>query len=164
MIGGTISLTIPKLKNMEEGLVSPHWLVTTRITPSFPFSKTNLQTSSPWFLCWVFQIFWTKFILNSSLPWQSCSKLFHQDLHCTFQFVDIVLLKMLAKRLHPFLFVLSSKSVLKSWKSMPLNWAEFLSFVCTDFEGYSKEPNKLVLVADPTGCQGVANRQKGKKG
>ena len=24
MIGGTISLTIPKLKNMEEGLVSPH--------------------------------------------------------------------------------------------------------------------------------------------
>ena len=29
-------------KNMEEGLVSPHWLVTTRITPSFPFSKTNL--------------------------------------------------------------------------------------------------------------------------
>ena len=45
MIGGTISLTIPKLKDMEEGLVSPHWLVTTRITPSFPFSKTNLQTS-----------------------------------------------------------------------------------------------------------------------
>ena len=81
MTGGTTSLTIPKLKNMEEGLVSPHWLVTTRITPSFPFSKTNLQTSSPCFLCWVFQIFWTKFILNSSLPWQSCSKLFHQDLH-----------------------------------------------------------------------------------
>ena len=24
MIGGTISLTKPKLKNMEEGLVSPH--------------------------------------------------------------------------------------------------------------------------------------------
>ena len=24
MIGGTISLTIPKLKNMEEGLMSPH--------------------------------------------------------------------------------------------------------------------------------------------
>ena len=45
MIGGTISLTIAKLKNMEEGLVSPHLLVTTRITPSFPFSKTNLQTS-----------------------------------------------------------------------------------------------------------------------
>ena len=42
MIGGTISLTIPQLKNMEEGLVSPHWLVTTCITPSFLFSKTNL--------------------------------------------------------------------------------------------------------------------------
>ena len=40
------------------------------------------------------------------------------------QFIDIVLLKMLAKRLHPFLFVLSSKSILKSWKSMPLNWAD----------------------------------------
>ena len=37
MIGGTISLTIPKLKDMEEGLVSPHWLFTTRITPSFAF-------------------------------------------------------------------------------------------------------------------------------
>ena len=34
-----------QIRNMEEGLVSPHWLVTTRITPSFPFSKTNLQTS-----------------------------------------------------------------------------------------------------------------------
>ena len=45
MIGGTISLTIPKLKNMEESLVNPHWLVTTRITPSFPFSKTE-QTSN----------------------------------------------------------------------------------------------------------------------
>ena len=43
--GGTTSLTIPKLKNMEECLVSPHWLVTTRITPSFPFSKTKLATS-----------------------------------------------------------------------------------------------------------------------
>ena len=41
MTSGTISLTIPKLKNMEEGLVSPHWLVTTCITPSFLFSKTN---------------------------------------------------------------------------------------------------------------------------
>ena len=42
-VGGTISLTIPKLKkNEEEGLVSPHWLVTTRISPSFPFSKTNI--------------------------------------------------------------------------------------------------------------------------
>ena len=48
MRGGTISLTIPKLKNMEEGLVSPHWLVTTRITPSFPFTdlaKLIQQTS-----------------------------------------------------------------------------------------------------------------------
>ena len=35
MTGGIISLTIPTLRNMEEGLVSPHWLVTTRITPSF---------------------------------------------------------------------------------------------------------------------------------
>ena len=26
--GGTISLTIPKLKNMEKGLLSPHWLAT----------------------------------------------------------------------------------------------------------------------------------------
>ena len=40
--GGTISLTIPTLKNTEEGLVSPHWLVTSRITPSFPSNKTNL--------------------------------------------------------------------------------------------------------------------------
>ena len=29
-------------KNMEEGLVNPHRLVTKCITPSFPFSKTNL--------------------------------------------------------------------------------------------------------------------------
>ena len=27
---------------MEKGFVSPHWLVTTRITPSFPSSKTDL--------------------------------------------------------------------------------------------------------------------------
>ena len=30
---------------MEEGLVSPHWLVATRITPSFSFSKTNLANN-----------------------------------------------------------------------------------------------------------------------
>ena len=42
MTGGTMSLKEPKLKNMEEGLVSPHLLVTTRITPGFPSSKTNL--------------------------------------------------------------------------------------------------------------------------
>ena len=42
MTSGTISLTIPKLRNMEEGLVSPQSLVTTCITPSFPSSKTNL--------------------------------------------------------------------------------------------------------------------------
>ena len=47
MTSGTISLTIPKLKNIEEGLVSPHWLVTTGITPSFPFSKTNLANNQP---------------------------------------------------------------------------------------------------------------------
>ena len=41
---GTISLTKPKLKNMEEGLVSPHWLVTTRIASCFPFWKTNLES------------------------------------------------------------------------------------------------------------------------
>ena len=37
MKGGTTSLTITKLQNMEEG---PYLLVTTRITPSFPFGKT----------------------------------------------------------------------------------------------------------------------------
>ena len=46
MIGGTISLTIPKLKNMEEGLVSPHWPVTTRITPSFPICNVSLFPSA----------------------------------------------------------------------------------------------------------------------
>ena len=54
MIGGTISLTIPKVKTMEEGLVSPHWLVTTRITLSFPFSKTNLANIHYMTLCWLF--------------------------------------------------------------------------------------------------------------
>lgn len=34
MTSGTMSFIIPKLKNMEEGLLSPHWPVTTRITPS----------------------------------------------------------------------------------------------------------------------------------
>ena len=33
---GNISRTIPKLKDMEEGLVNPHWLFNTRTTPSFP--------------------------------------------------------------------------------------------------------------------------------
>ena len=37
----------PSLNQMEEGLVSPHWLVTTRITPSFPMRNylTNLYLS-----------------------------------------------------------------------------------------------------------------------
>ena len=53
MIGGTISLPIPKLKNMEEGLVSLHWLVSTCITPSFPFSKTTLgNIQNPKHYCW----------------------------------------------------------------------------------------------------------------
>ena len=51
MIGGTISLTIPKLLNMEEGLVSPHWLVTTRITPSFPFSQTMMIPIACFLFC-----------------------------------------------------------------------------------------------------------------
>ena len=34
MTSGTMSLTIPKLKNIEEGLVSPHRLATTPITPN----------------------------------------------------------------------------------------------------------------------------------
>ena len=54
MTSGTISLTIPKLKNMEEGLVSLHWLVTTCITPSFPFSTTKIIYSRLyiWFIKW----------------------------------------------------------------------------------------------------------------
>ena len=39
MTSGTISLTIPKLKQMEEGLVNPHWLVNTHTTPSFPKNR-----------------------------------------------------------------------------------------------------------------------------
>ena len=63
MTGGTTSLTIPKLKNMEESLVSPHWLVTTCITPSFSSSKTNLANnhseSNPkhWQMCCSFFLF-----------------------------------------------------------------------------------------------------------
>jgi len=44
MTSGTISLTIPKLRNMAYGR-RPHWLVTTCITPSFPFSKTDLANT-----------------------------------------------------------------------------------------------------------------------
>ena len=44
MTSGTISLTIPKLRNMAYGR-RPHWLVTTCITTSFPFSKTDLANT-----------------------------------------------------------------------------------------------------------------------
>ena len=52
MIGGTISLNIPKLKIMEEGLVSPHWLVITRITPSFPFIEEIVHQTLD-YLMWI---------------------------------------------------------------------------------------------------------------
>ena len=44
MTSGTISLAKPKLKEMEEVLVNPHWLEDLRSTTNFKFFiKPNLQ-------------------------------------------------------------------------------------------------------------------------
>ena len=50
MLGGKISLTLPKLKKMEEGPVSPHWLANTRATLGFPWNwiwKTSFWPAAP---------------------------------------------------------------------------------------------------------------------